>query len=74
MSIGRLEADIWHDFLSGAVKEKYYADMPKTIEHLKANIHNAIAEIRCTKISPIEWGTVRPVAVAIWTILYSIAE
>ena len=41
-------------FLCGAVKEKHYADKPETIEHLKANIRNAIAEIRCTKIRPIK--------------------
>lgn len=33
-------------FLWGAVKDKCYADKPETIENLKANIRDAIAEIR----------------------------
>lgn len=33
-------------FLWGAVKDKCYADKPETIEHLKANIRDAIAEIQ----------------------------
>ena len=32
-------------FLRGAVKDKCYADHPEAIEHLKANIRGAIAEI-----------------------------
>ena len=47
-------------FLWGAVKEKCFADKLETIEHLKANIRDAITEIRhhhskkCTKIGPIK--------------------
>ena len=43
-----------------AVKENCYAGKPETIEHVKANIRDNIADIRyhilkkCTKIGPIE--------------------
>ena len=33
-------------YLSGAVKDKYYADKPETIDALKDNIHEAIGDIQ----------------------------
>ena len=41
--------------MSGAVKDKFYADKPETIEALKGNIREAIGEIQlmCLKIGPI---------------------
>ena len=33
-------------YLRGSVKDKYYADKPKTIDALKENIREAIAEIQ----------------------------
>ena len=39
-------------YLWGAVKDKYYADKPETIDALKHNIREAIGEM-CLKIVPI---------------------
>ena len=44
MAIGRQATAIWHRwtfFCGGAVKKKWDADKPKTIEYLKANICDA---------------------------------
>ena len=38
-------------FLWGTVKEKYYTDKPVTIDHLKAYIRDAIAEMPYTRKS-----------------------
>ena len=71
------EAAIWHRwtiFCGGAVKEKCYADKPeRQLNIWSANICDAaITDIypkhskKLTKITPIEWDTMRPAAIAIW--------
>ena len=44
MSFGHLGAAIWHR-LWDAVKNKYYANKPETIDDLKSNIQEAKGEI-----------------------------
>ena len=49
MSFGHLGAGIWLRWTiicGGAVKDKCYADKPKTIDALKDNIREAIVEIQ----------------------------
>ena len=46
MSFGQLGAAISDYYLRGAVKDKCYADKPKTIDALKDNVRKAIADIQ----------------------------
>ena len=43
LKIGPTRSDY---YLGGAVKDKYYADKPETIDALKDNIREAIGEIQ----------------------------
>ena len=57
--------------MSGAVKDKFYADKPETIDALKDNIREAIGEIQLHTIDNVlknAW----PAGTAIWMKLFSI--
>ena len=60
----KLQYDTVDSFLRKTVKEKYYADNPDSIEHLKINILNAIVEIWPHTFKQVqeilyEWGSRR---------------
>ena len=68
----RKGAAIWNRW----IKETFYVNKPEWVEHLKANIFDAIVEMQLSthlKITT-EYGTVRPATKAVWMKEYSISN
>ena len=59
MSFGHLDLTPLDYYLSGAVKDKYYADKPETIDALKNNICEGIGETQLHTIATVLHGQPR---------------